>query len=62
MNRALLIIYEPALFLLAALGWAGWELWSMRKGKSHKEKGPSASRRVRLQDQAGDAPSDPGPP
>ena len=33
MNRALLIIYEPALFLLAGLGWAGWELWSLRKKK-----------------------------
>lgn len=33
MDRALLIIYEPALFLLAALGWAGWELWSLRTKK-----------------------------
>jgi hypothetical protein len=40
MNRLLLIIYEPALFLLAALGWAGWELWSMREGKCGKAKAP----------------------
>ncbi len=36
MNRALLIFYEPALFLLAALGWAGWEFWSMRTKKGDK--------------------------
>jgi hypothetical protein len=41
MNRLLLIIYEPALFLLAALGWAGWELWSIRPGKGDKPPGPS---------------------
>ena len=33
MNRALLIVYEPALFLIAGLGWAGWELWSLRRKK-----------------------------
>ncbi len=33
MNKLLLITYEPALFGLAVLGWAGWELWSMRKKK-----------------------------
>lgn len=42
MNRALLIIYEPALFLLAALGWAAWELWSVRTGK--RDKRPSDTR------------------
>ena len=40
MNRVLLIIYEPALFLLAALGWAGWELWSMRARKGDKGRKP----------------------
>ena len=38
MDRALLIIYEPALFLVAALGWAAWELWSVRTPK--KSDGP----------------------
>ncbi len=33
MNRALLIVYEPALFLVAALAWAAWELWSVRSRK-----------------------------
>ena len=33
MNRLLLIAYEPALFGLAVLGWAGWEFWSMRRKK-----------------------------
>ena len=44
MNRGLLIVYEPALFLLAALGWAGWELWSLRTRKgsgAHKPGSPS---------------------
>ena len=40
MNRALLIIYEPALFLLAALGWAAWELWSLRTRKGGKAQEP----------------------
>ena len=40
MNRTLLIVYEPALFLLAALGWAGWELWSMRTRKRDKGRKP----------------------
>ena len=38
MTKALLIIYEPALFLLAALGCAGWELWSMRARTGDKPK------------------------
>ena len=42
MNRALLIIYEPALFLLAALGWAGWEMWSLRKSKDDQSRKPDA--------------------
>ena len=48
MNRALLIIYEPALFLLAALGWAGWELWSLRTRKGGEPSKPE-----------GEAPLDP---
>ncbi len=42
MNRALLIIYEPALFLIAALGWAAWELWSLRTKKESGKAPPEA--------------------
>ena len=42
MDRALLITYEPALFLLIALAWAGWEYWSMREKKVSKSKAPPA--------------------
>ena len=45
MNRALLIVYEPALFLLMALGWAGWEFWSMRAKKDGVAKPSDASPR-----------------
>lgn len=49
MPKELLIIYEPALFLLAALGWAGWELWTVRtpkpkKGASAEAQDPPAPR------------------
>ena len=40
MNRIMLIVYEPALFLLAALGWAGWELWSLRRRKGDRPPSP----------------------
>ena len=43
MNRVLLIVYEPALFLLAALGWAGWELWSLRTQKGDGARKPRSS-------------------
>ena len=46
MNRALLIIYEPALFLLAALGGAGWELWSMRTKKGGEARKPEDPARL----------------
>ncbi len=39
MPKEMLIVYEPALFLLAALGWAAWEFWSMR---DRKPKAPPA--------------------
>lgn len=38
MDRALLITYEPALFLLLALAWAGWEYWSMREKKGAQDR------------------------
>ncbi len=38
MSRLLLIAYEPLLFGLAVLGWAGWEFWSMRTKTGHAPK------------------------
>ena len=49
MSKDLLIVYEPALFLLAALGWAGWELWSVRTKRDGKGAKPDS----------GPPPSDP---
>ena len=51
MNRALLIVYEPALFLVAALAWAGWELWSVRTRKPD----PAAAERGTAQAAAPDS-------
>ncbi len=51
-----LVRYEWLLFELAVVGWACWELWSLRRHRLRAERETAA----RTEAQGGDPPQEPG--